>query len=425
MKSETKLRKLVREEIMKSLITEKFASKAITKLYQIMDSHDKKFFAMTAKGRGFAWSDVPDTAVGGGSPNSSNDYMNIFILDSRKENPYQKTSEWGQLSKGIIGITIGKKSMYWPKQRYSSSPNMVGNQQQSVDNYKRYSEVADRVLTIALSDIPSAKEKQAARAEAQKGATALMSAVDHANRNHAKYKKALTLKVAATGAEGMDKLMADAAKVVQQSIAKNTQMLKKGKYQTSWDTYKSVTDAYARMVDSYVRYKVEFAAEEKEKAAVRSKAIDPDGDLDNWRRDYVANYMKEVRDYYRDMLKKAKHVNDGEYRDIVREGAKRKFNNILKEAAWDRTSGKALPTLEDVQKAYAAKKHLQETELTEAPMDKSFMKKFEKDCNVLISHLKHEIAKNDGDSKFFKGLLGTVVDAKVVPYNMVKKLGDS
>ena len=37
-----------------------------------------------------------------------------------------------------------------------------------------------------------------------------------------------------------------------------------------------------------------------------------------------------------------------------------KFKKILKEAAWDHTSGKSLPTLEDVQKAYEAKKHLQE-----------------------------------------------------------------
>tara|TARA_R110001592_G_scaffold45053_1_gene144231 strand:- start:323 stop:652 length:330 start_codon:yes stop_codon:yes gene_type:complete len=45
--------------------------------------------------------------------------------------------------------------------------------------------------------------------------------------------------------------------------------------------------------------------------------------------------------------------------------SKIKFKQILKEAAWDHTSGKALPTLEDVQKAYEAKKHLQEEEETE------------------------------------------------------------
>jgi len=304
------LRNIIKEEI-KSLITEKFASKKITQLFQLMDSNDKKFFDVTAKGRGFAWSDVEDANVLKGAT-ASNDHMNIFIVDARKDNPYQTRSEWGSIDKGIIGITIGKKSMYWPKQRWGSSKgDMVGNQAGSLDNYKRYSKVADRVLSIALSDIPSAKEKQAARAEAQKGATALMQAKDHANANHARYKKALTMKVAATGAEGMEKLMAQAAKVVKQIIDKNTQMLKKGKYQTSWDTYKTVTDRYSRMVDAYVRYKQEFAAEEKDKANY------PDND-DNWRRDYVANYMKEIKDYYTDMLQKAKIVNQGEYRDIVK-----------------------------------------------------------------------------------------------------------
>ena len=314
MNKEEKLRKLIREEIIKSLITEKFASKKITQLFKMMDGRDQKFFATTAKGRGFAWSDVEDKNVGAGA-NPSNDYMNIFILNDRKVNPFQTSSEYGQLDKGIIGITIGKKSMYWPKQRYSHKPGMVGNQQKSLDNYKRYSEVADRVISIALSDIPSAKEKQAARAEAQKGATALMQARDVANANHKRYKKALTMKVAATGAEGMEKLMAQAAKVVQQVIDKNTQMLKKGKYQTSWDTYKTVTDRYSRMVDSYVRYKQEFAAAEKEKAAMKGKDVDT-----SWRNDYVANYMKEIKDYYTDMLQKAKIVNQGEYRDIVKEG---------------------------------------------------------------------------------------------------------
>ena len=35
-----------------------------------------------------------------------------------------------------------------------------------------------------------------------------------------------------------------------------------------------------------------------------------------------------------------------------------KFKQILEEAAWDRTAGKALPTLDDVQKAYQNKKLL-------------------------------------------------------------------
>lgn len=306
-KLEIKLRSLIREEIMKSLITEKFQSAKITKLFNLMNSQDKAFFDTTAKTRGFAWSDVEDKDVANGA-NPSNDNMNIFIIDTDgATNPYAGAYEWTKLDKGIIGITIGKKSMYWPQRRYSSKGSMIGNKGQKLDNYKRYSETADRVLSIKLSDIPSAKEKQAARAEAQKGATALMAAKDVIDTNHKRYKKALTMKIAATGAKGMDKMMAEAAKVVSQVINKNTAMLKKGKYQTSWDTYASVTDAYRRMVDSYVRYKQE--AGDAENYNIK---------LDSWRNEWAANYMREIKEYYMDMLKKAKVVMSGEYKDIVR-----------------------------------------------------------------------------------------------------------
>ena len=84
-----------------------------------------------------------------------------------------------------------------------------------------------------------------------------------------------------------------------------------------------------------------------------------------------------------------------------------KFKDILKEAAWDHTSGKSLPTLADVQKAYTAKKHLQETELTEAPMDKKFGKDWERNCKVLITHLEHE---QKGKLGAHKGTVKKMID---------------
>jgi len=85
-----------------------------------------------------------------------------------------------------------------------------------------------------------------------------------------------------------------------------------------------------------------------------------------------------------------------------------------------RKFGDALPTLDSVKASYQSKNNI-----NEAPMDKSFMKNWEKDCNVLITHLKSEIKKGGNDVKFFKNLLSTIVDAKVVPYNMSLKLGDA
>ena len=93
-----------------------------------------------------------------------------------------------------------------------------------------------------------------------------------------------------------------------------------------------------------------------------------------------------------------------------------KFKKLLKEAAWDHTSGKALPTLEDVQKAYQEKKGLQETELTEAPMDKGFMKDWEKNCKVLLTHIKHEESKKNRENfRLLNNLTNKIKDAMNVP----------
>ena len=85
MSKESKLRKMIREEIMKSLISEKFASSKITNLFKLMDSRDRKFFDMTAKSRGFAWSDVEDENIFN-SVNADKNHMNIFIVDKIRIN---------------------------------------------------------------------------------------------------------------------------------------------------------------------------------------------------------------------------------------------------------------------------------------------------------------------------------------------------
>jgi|21_taG_2_1085346.scaffolds.fasta_scaffold00970_4 vacuolar-type H+-ATPase subunit I/STV1 len=89
---------------------------------------------------------------------------------------------------------------------------------------------------------------------------------------------------------------------------------------------------------------------------------------------YVKEYLKSIEQMARkkpmDFVKDygdfdvKDWIEDAEY-NLQNEGKLKenkmiKFKDILKEAAWDHTSGKALPTLEDVQKAYEAKKHLQE-----------------------------------------------------------------
>jgi len=306
------LRNMIREEIMKSLISEKFASSKITNLFKLMDTRDRKFFDVTAKSKGFAWSDVEDGSVGSGA-NPSNDYMNIFIVDSAKENPYTTGYEYSRLTPGIIGITIGKKSMYWPKQRYGQSDAKIGSQGKKLDNYKRYSQVADRVISIALSEIPSAKEKQADRVAAKQGATALMTNKQIVDQQIKKYKKLLQAKVLAKGPDALKKMLDEATAVVDKVFKYNTQMLKKGKYNNGWDSYQTVANAYGNMVRAYENYVRDAAEWQKEKKAGE--------DLDSWRKDYVASRAGEVKGYYQELLKKSKVVTDNKnFRDIVKEG---------------------------------------------------------------------------------------------------------
>ena len=312
----SELKQIIKEEYAK-LLTEKFQSKTLGQLSNLLGSgkwsDGKKLFTGMAAKRGFDWANTPEEAITKSSAGNSNpNFISIYIVNSEKRNTTSKGGNW-RLDKGLLGITVGNKVAGFAGFKSNEKSNRAGADysNKGISNFKQMNLHADVVYTIDTTKIPSTTDLTRERAESKKGATALLKARDVANANHRRYKTALTMKVAATGAEGMEKLMAQAAQVVQQVIDKNTEMLKKGKYQTSWDTYKTVTDRYSRMVDSYVRYKQEFASMEKDKANA------PD-DSDNWRRDYVAVYMKEIKDYYTDMLKKAKIVNDGEYRDIVK-----------------------------------------------------------------------------------------------------------
>ena len=281
-----------------------------------MDSRDRKFFDVTAKSKGMAWSDVEDSMVKDGA-NPSNDHMNIFIVDSRKENPFQSGWE-GAIHPGIIGITIGKKSMYWPSTRWrdsKGSSNMIGNQGRKLDNYKRYNEVADRVISIALSDIPSAKDKQAARAAAKQGATALMKNKTIVDQNVKRYKKALQAKVMSKGPDALKQMLDEATAIVSKVFEYNTQMLKKGKYNNGWDSYQTIANAYGNMVRAYENYVRDAAEYEKEIGASKG-----DKRLGDWRKDYVASRAGEVKGYYQEIMKKSKIVTDTKnFRDIVRE----------------------------------------------------------------------------------------------------------
>ena len=88
--------------------------------------------------------------------------------------------------------------------------------------------------------------------------------------------------------------------------------------------------------------------------------------------------------------------------------AKIKFKQMLKEAAWDHTSGKALPTLEDVKKAYDEKKAMQEDTIKEG-IKSNIMQKWDK-VDTIQDDLRQFIlsAKDAGGSDLLRDIADTL-----------------
>jgi len=298
----------------KRRITEKFASKKIQLLSKQRDFKGNEFFSASANSYGIAWDKVPDSAVTMNKPNGGSNFINFFFVEKRKENPYAGNSWDGSVYEGLIGATKGKKSIYvnrgkWHSKNNDARTGVVTKPSQrmaqiaGLHNFKRYSEVADKVWTIDISEIADAnKELKANRIESKKGATALMKAEDMAKANIRRYNDAIAIKVAAGGPKDMDKFMDSATKLLSQTIEKNTKMLKAGKYHTSWKDYQTISNDYRRMVDVYRRYKESAAQDIKEPS--------------EWRKDYTKQYMKDLRDLFRDMQKNIKEVNAGPQKKI-------------------------------------------------------------------------------------------------------------
>ena len=64
--------------------------------------------------------------------------------------------------------------------------------------------------------------------------------------------------------------------------------------------------------------------------------------------------------------------------------------------------------------------------INEAPMDNRFAKEFEKDCKVLITHVKHEMKTAKGaDKSVFKKMLQNLQTVAGYPALIGKKVGSN
>tara|TARA_Y100001938_G_C8005206_1_gene386933 strand:- start:28 stop:1005 length:978 start_codon:yes stop_codon:yes gene_type:complete len=323
-RSEIKLRSIIREHIQKSLITEKFGSQEARDLNARIKRNESRWgmsmMAKLSKQHGIAW-DLVDGSAFGKSPSSDSNVINFFFVDKYKENPFAGKSWDTTISAGLIGVTIGKTLAGFDGSRFSKGRTLgkvskasarAGSQTAGLHNFKRYSEVADTVITVDISKVKgTVGDKVHNRAQAKKGATALMANKDVVNQNMKRYKKALQNKIMDKGPDELKRLLDEATALTEKVFRFTTDMLKQGMYSTGWDSYQTISNNYGNMVRAYENYVRDAAQFEKEKK--------DDKNFDSWRRDYVAGRAGEVKGYYTELVKKAKIVmNKDNYKPIAK-----------------------------------------------------------------------------------------------------------
>lgn len=334
----TQFRKLVRETIAKILaekagiITEKFESKTAAMMFKKLSGNDRQFFQGMANSYDIDWANAPESAWGKGA---NPKLVNFFFVNKQKENPFAGYNDWQTTVRpGLIGVTRGKEKLHIVSDRYSatkkdrvagektakggfrgrSDRDAMGQGIQNLNNYKRFVEVADEVITLDLNQLPSAKQLKQDRAEAKKGATALMQNKDVVDQNVKRYRKLLQAKIMEKGPNELKKMLDDGTSIVEKTFKYTTDMLKKGQYSSGWDSYQTIANAYGSMVRAYENYVRDYAEFKREQGADLGKK------LDSWRKDYVASRAGEVKGYYNELVKKSKTVMDAKsYKKIVKD----------------------------------------------------------------------------------------------------------
>ena len=322
----TEIKAMIKEELRKvlaeKLLVEKFESKKLAKLAARTDfKREKSFFNALARTYDLALDLVPDAAVGN-RPDGGNRVINLFFVNKSKLNPFKGASWDGTIYPGLIGATIGKKHIFIARDRWSREDgarigtttkggDRMGSQTAGVHNFKRYSEVADEVITIDLNkaNTGATSEKKADRKAAKQGATALMSARNIAGANRSRYEQMLRDRLAQSSPGDQIIKMVDAVtKMYTASIMKQVKMLKQKKVSSGWnDSATLIQRAYRDIMQDfeyYLRDENNAIRGKKEDAKMAEKL--KKGDKRAWSEE--AYYQKQMIKYARQIQQNFKRL---------------------------------------------------------------------------------------------------------------------
>jgi len=311
---ESQLRALIESEI-RSMLTEKFASKNMTKAFKRLDSYDKKMFNALSNKYKIAWDAIDDSAVkhikNPSSIKVESDTLILWFTNSNKLTGPE--GDWGSLdvNKGLLAVTHGKESLSLganvvkaAKPGKANQSGESGNSSKYFNSFKRIAAFADEAYVVYYGTDMSRNKVgnvQITRAQQKSGALALNTTKEVLRDNKRRYESKLKAIAGKLGVEGASKFMDKIYALFESEIKKKIDLLKKGTWDASWTTgYQTARRTFENATDIYQRLLEEIAAHKKRQG---------DEWEDKWFASTKANKIKEIKEQYLKLKKElAKHV---------------------------------------------------------------------------------------------------------------------
>ena len=323
----------------KQPLNEKFASKKITDIYNKITggkyATDRKFWGAASRAYNIEWDKVTDDMVSGPTGRMTRKGLEFLlagqdmVVRGTGRYDYGRTIKKGQ----ILSAAYNGKAIYFGKSGVTTGAATAGTYPEyiglNVMGFKNADQIIKKltgkveVYQIDTDKASGAGAKRQSRKDARKDATALMSLFSIKNQNLARYEKALKDRLAnSSPADQAWKMVEATQRMLNDSLKKDLDMLKKGKMKDGWRNSSSIIqNAYSTMTSAIVQIKsFENAAikgAEKDKAKGLKK-----GDKNVWSEekyylDRIVEEARRIQKSYKEMkMTLSKIDKDKEYYDV-------------------------------------------------------------------------------------------------------------
>ena len=297
-KSEQQFRHLVREEIRRLLITERFGSKILSKLHSTTVPKDyasnkqtnKAAFHAMSKTYNIKWDKITDKDI---KKSNKLTKKGLEIIVATKDGEIRPTDRWAstiRIKKGqMMGVSMNGKRVWmgggWYKPKAATGQ---GSRAGNIGLDARGFNKLDQLLKIDVNPIVlqvdyeaggDASSDRASREEARRGALALKKANVIKDENKKRYRDLMKQSAGSKGIAPLKKMLDEVTKMYHDALTESVNKLKDGFVNTDWDTdWKIIANSHEDMFRNLKEY------------------IEGEEEMKRSENEYSIRYAKEQRD---------------------------------------------------------------------------------------------------------------------------------